>query len=103
MSRAVRRQQAKADRSAKSRAAPARAIPSTGAKAAPRKEGARRSFVPRFLADIISELRKVVWPTRDDVTHLTVVVCIVTVILGAVLGGVDVGFGWLIDNTLLKR
>jgi preprotein translocase subunit SecE len=102
MSRAVRRQQAKAERASKARAAPARAIPSTGAKGPARKE-TRRSLVPRFLADIISELRKVVWPTRDDVMHLTVVVVIVTVILGAVLGAVDIGFGWLVDNTILQR
>ena len=57
---------------------------------------------PQFAVDIISELRKVVWPEREDVVHLTVVVVIVTIILGAILGGIDIGFGWLIDNTLLR-
>lgn len=57
---------------------------------------------PRFLMDIISELRKVNWPTREDTTYLTVVVVIVTIILGAILGAIDIGFGWLIDNTLLR-
>ena len=52
--------------------------------------------------DIYSELRKVVWPSRQDTIHLTVVVVIVTLILGAVLGAIDIGFGWLIDNTLLR-
>jgi len=57
---------------------------------------------PRFAEEIISELRKVTWPTREDVVHLTVVVVIITLILGAVLGAIDIGFGWLIDNTLLR-
>ncbi|KKL57326.1 hypothetical protein LCGC14_2236520 [marine sediment metagenome] len=52
--------------------------------------------------DIISELRKVVWPSRQDATYLTIVVLIVAAIIGAALGGIDIGFGWLIDNTLLK-
>jgi preprotein translocase subunit SecE len=52
--------------------------------------------------DIISELRKVVWPSRQEAMHLTMVVVIVSAILGALLGGIDIGFGWLIDNTLLR-
>jgi len=52
--------------------------------------------------DIVNELRKVVWPTRDTVVHLTVVIVIVTIIIGAVLGLIDIGFGWLIDETLLN-
>jgi preprotein translocase subunit SecE len=52
--------------------------------------------------DIISELRKVVWPTRQDTVYLTVVVVVVTLILGAVLGAIDIGFGWFIEQTLLK-
>ena len=57
---------------------------------------------PRFFMDIISELRKVVWPTRDDTMYLAVVVVIVTIIFGALLGAIDIGFGWLVDQTLLK-
>lgn len=52
--------------------------------------------------DIISELRKVVWPSREDTTYLAVVVVIVTIIFGALLGAIDIGFGWLVDQTLLK-
>ena len=52
--------------------------------------------------DIISELRKVVWPTREDTMYLAVVVVIVTIIFGALLGAIDIGFGWLVDQTLLK-
>ena len=43
------------------------------------------------------------WPTRQDTVHLTVAVVIVTLALGAILGAIDIGFGWLIDNTILRR
>ncbi len=52
--------------------------------------------------DIVNELRKVVWPTRDDVVYLTIVVVIITILFGAALGAIDIGFGWLIDNTILQ-
>jgi preprotein translocase subunit SecE len=34
--------------------------------------------------------------------HLTIVVLFVSLLVGAALGGIDIGFGWLIDNTLLR-
>jgi len=52
--------------------------------------------------DIITELRKVVWPSRQDTVHLTIVVVVVAVIMGAILGAIDVGFGWLVDRILLR-
>jgi preprotein translocase subunit SecE len=52
--------------------------------------------------DIINELRKVVWPSRQDTVHLTVVVVAVALLVGAVLGAIDIAFGRLIDNLLLS-
>ena len=106
MNRAVRRQQLKEPKPGKGARVSARtALPRAGAaRAAPRREarGGILGWRPRFAMDIISELRKVVWPTREDTLHLTVVVVLVTIAMGAVLGGIDIGFGWLIDNTLLR-
>ena len=53
---------------------------------------------PRFVGDIISELRKVTWPTASDTRYLTFVVAIVSVVVGLVLGGVDLVFGWVIER-----
>jgi preprotein translocase subunit SecE len=80
-------------------------MPSTGAKPQQARRsggGGILSWRPRFIMDIWNELRKVVWPDRQDVVHLTVVIVIVTIIIGAVLGAIDIGFGWLIDRTLLN-
>lgn len=60
------------------------------------------SWRPRWITDIISELRKVVWPSRPDTIHLTVVVLIVSVVIGSFLGGVDLGFAWLVEHVLLR-
>jgi preprotein translocase subunit SecE len=59
-------------------------------------------FVPKFFRDIISELRKVTWPTREETTRLTVAVVVVAVTIGLVLGGIDIGFNWVVDHTLLR-
>ena len=107
MNRAVRRQQRAAE--AKQKASASRtpsAMPRVGtSRPAPRREGSGGilSWRPRFLMDVISELRKVVWPSREDTLHMAVVVVIVTIIFGAILGGIDVGFGWLIDRTILDQ
>ena len=102
--RAVRRQQAKEPKSDKSarNAAKIMAAPSTGSanKAAARPKGIRR-LIPRFALDIWSELSKVVWPKREDVMHLTFVIVIVTLMIGAVLGLIDISFSWIVDKTLL--
>jgi preprotein translocase subunit SecE len=58
--------------------------------------------VPRYIRDIISELKKVTWPTREDTTRLTVAVLVVSITIGLALGAVDIGFNWLVENTLLR-
>jgi preprotein translocase subunit SecE len=105
MNRAVRRQQTKEPKEKPGRAS--RAMPSVGTSprtakgAAPTRAKGIGGLAPRFATDIISELRKVIWPKRTDVWNLTIVIVIVTVLIGAVLGLVDIGFSWLIDKTLL--
>lgn len=56
----------------------------------------------KFFGDIISELKKVTWPTREETTRLTVAVVVVSIAIGLALGGIDIGFNWIVDNTLLR-
>jgi len=101
MNRAVRRQRLKEPKERTS----ARPIPRAPGPGGPPPRGAAGRAglgLPRFITEIVSELRKVVWPTRDDVVYLTIVVVIVTLTLGAILGAIDIGFGWLIEKTLLS-
>ncbi len=111
MNRALRRHPV-STKAAKGGRAAVRPLPRVGAArgaARPAAVGRPGRFAavagwrPRYLMDIISELRKVVWPTRQDTLHLTIVVVVVSILMGAVLGALDVGFGWLIDRALLSR
>jgi len=52
----------------------------------------------RYLGEIINELRKVVWLTRREAAYLTVMVLIVSIIVGIFLGAIDYGFTELIDR-----
>jgi len=101
MNRALRRQQVK-DKPGRT-GTQARAIPRTGSSRPTGGAAARGNpfWRPRILSEVISELRKVIWPDRETVMHLTIVIVIVTIVIGAVLGGIDFAFGWLIDNYLL--
>jgi len=62
----------------------------------------RIPIIGRGLQDIINELKKVTWPAREEVVRLTVAVVVVSVVIGLALGGVDLAFNWLVDNTLLR-
>ena len=56
----------------------------------------------RWVADIVSELRKVTWPTRRETSNLTVVVLIVSIAVAAILGGADIAFSYLVEQTLFR-
>jgi preprotein translocase subunit SecE len=55
-----------------------------------------------FIGDIIGELRKVTWPTRQEAIRLTVMVLIVCAVVGVILALLDYGFGRLIQDVILK-
>ncbi len=50
----------------------------------------------RFIGEIISELRKVVWLSRREIAYLTFLVLLLAGSAGLVLGAVDFGFANLI-------
>ena len=62
------------------------------------KKGRKRF---RFFRDTISELRKVVWPTRQEATRLTLIVLAVCIVVGIILFAVDYGFTELAKKVFL--
>ncbi len=64
-----------------------------------RRPRPRLSF--RFIQEVVAELKKVTWPSRDEVVRLTLVVIVVSVAVGALLGTVDLIFAWLMERLLL--
>ena len=56
---------------------------------------------PRALMAIIDELRRVVWPSRQETGNLTVVVLVVSIAVGIFLGAIDFGLNRVVENALL--
>ena len=56
---------------------------------------------PRPVIAIIDELRKVVWPSRQETANLTVVVLVVAIAVGIFLGAIDFGLNRVVENALL--
>ncbi|RLC72323.1 MAG: preprotein translocase subunit SecE [Chloroflexi bacterium] len=56
----------------------------------------------KFFSEVIAELRKVSWLSRQELIRLGLMVIVVTVAAGIVLGLVDYGFSKLIEVVLLR-
>ena len=60
----------------------------------------RRGVSLKIVGEVVSELRRVVWPTREETTRLTIMVLAVAATVGVFLGLVDIGFSRLIGVIL---
>ena len=58
-------------------------------KAGPKGKRRKENAVVRYLRETLAELKKVVWPTRQEATRLTLIVLATTVAMSAFLGIVD--------------
>ena len=69
-----------------------------------KKVSAIKGRIPRFrfIGDIIGELKKVTWPTRDEALRLTFMVLVVCAVVGVILALLDYGFGRLVQDVFLK-
>jgi preprotein translocase subunit SecE len=48
-----------------------------------------------FLKQVISEMRKVVWPTRSEMVNYSIAVLAFLVVVTAIIAGLDIGFAKL--------
>lgn len=55
-----------------------------------------------FIKEVKVELQKVVWPTRRQTIQLTMIVVLVTLIVGFFLGSIDLGLTQLLNIVLSK-
>jgi preprotein translocase subunit SecE len=58
--------------------------------------------VRSYLRETQFELRKVVWPTREETLRTTLVVIVVVILLSIILGLIDILLKWAILDHLLK-
>jgi preprotein translocase subunit SecE len=61
----------------------------------------RENVIVRTFREVRSEMKKVVWPTRDETIRLTIVVIAISVVISVILFAADAVFLSLI--TLLQR
>lgn len=45
---------------------------------------------PKFTTDILSELKKVSWPSKKETLRLTIIVIFVSLIIGVYIGIIDI-------------
>ena len=55
-----------------------------------------------FVKEVVAELKKVTWPTRVETIRYTVMVIIISILVGAFVGGLDILFV-RITSLLFKR
>lgn len=48
----------------------------------------------RYFSDSFSELRKVTWPTKEQLVELTIIVIIFSLVVALILGVLDYGFSY---------
>ncbi len=65
--------------------------------AASRPSGSGRGGrIGRFVREVISEMRKVLWPSRKELGTYTAVVIVFVVIMVSLVAGLDIGFAKLV-------
>ena len=61
---------------------------------------AKGSAFVQLCLEARTEIRKVVWPTRQETTHTTLIVVVVVLIVALILWGLDSGLSWVIARII---
>jgi preprotein translocase subunit SecE len=70
---------------------------------APAVRTGRSVGLVRFAQECWAELQKVTWPDRQTVVRLTVLVLIISAIVGAYIVGADQVFTYIVNDLLLQE
>jgi len=58
--------------------------------------------ITQFSQEVLGELKKVRWPSREETIRLTTVVVVVSAILGIYIGGIDFVLSRVIQSLIKK-
>jgi preprotein translocase subunit SecE len=50
----------------------------------------------QFLTDVSGEVKKITWPTRDDLRKATMVILLFVIVVAVVIGTMDIVLQWLL-------
>ena len=59
------------------------------------------NFISKFLVfvnETKSEVKKITWPSREELTGSVIIVCLLVVVFAAILGSMDGIFGYVTRN-----
>jgi preprotein translocase subunit SecE len=56
----------------------------------------RGGLPARFVRESVSEMRKVLWPSRPELVTYSIVVIVFVVIMVSIVAGLDIGFAKLV-------
>ena len=59
----------------------------------------KKSFI--FLTEVKAEIHKITWTSREDIIGTTIIVCLLTLVFAAILGGMDVFFSFFIKKIIV--
>ena len=60
-----------------------------------RSDAERRTSIPTFYRQVVAELRKVVWPTQEQLVTYFIVVMVFVLVMMAIVSVLDLGLGKL--------
>jgi len=55
----------------------------------------------KFIGETVAELKKVTWLSRNESLYLTGLVLLFSIVVGALLGGLDYLLSWLVNVLFL--
>ena len=64
--------------------------------------GLRKANPLQFLQETITELKKSVWPTREETVRLTYIVILLSAAVGLLLALLDFGFGKTFGEFIIR-
>ena len=56
----------------------------------------QRTSIPTFYRQVVAELRKVVYPTQEQLVTYFIVVMVFVLVMMGIVAGLDLGFGKLV-------
>jgi preprotein translocase subunit SecE len=54
-----------------------------------------------FVSEVRAEIKKVSWPTKDELVGTTIIVCIIVLIFALILGAMDAMFSAVIKKLII--
>ena len=60
-------------------------------------DAAEKQNRPKFWAGVKAEFKKIIWPKREDVVKQTVMIIVITIILGVIIKFLDTGIQALLN------